>query len=198
MSKKIPKRGPSEPASSKKVKSSDQLPSKLECDTCNINMYNELYKCSLSNESLSPKEKVVHFDKIIYRFERIPVDAITNEIINLKRLKQIEVEKIEQAEATRAKKNKNNQASEEEQNKVAERMTFLGKKGAFVTNSAHYYFNINNPFGLHLPAEKINHIANMLCANFKAENGSFLDPRQTKAGLRMGLNMDQKGEVVLK
>lgn len=198
MSKRIPKTGLTKPVSSNNTQSILPMPSKTDCGECCKNMNNESYHNSIINESLSSKVKIINFDKQIYKYERIQNDAITNHVINLKKLRQIEVDKVEQIEATRAKRSKNNKASENEQNKAPERTTFLSKKGAFVKNAAHYYFNINNPFGLHLSVEQIHHIANMLCANFKAVNGSFLDPRQTLSGLKMGFNMNQKGEIVLK
>jgi hypothetical protein len=104
MTKRIPKTGASKPASSKKAKLLLQLPSKVGCDTCIINMNTEDYNCSLINESLTSKEKIVNFDKLLYRYERIQIDAIPNEIIKLKRLRQIEVDKIEQLEASANKK----------------------------------------------------------------------------------------------
>jgi hypothetical protein len=198
MSKRIRKTGLLQPATSNNIQPNVPLPSKISCDTCFNNMNNENFNCAVINETLSSKEKIVNFDKLLYKYDRIQVDAITNEIIKLKRLRQIEVEKIEQAEATRAKKSKNDHASEDEQKKVAEMATFSGKKRVFVEKTAHYYFNINNPLGLHLSEVHIHHIANMLCANFKAANGTFLNLRQTLAGLKMGLSMDPKGEIVLK
>ena len=198
MSKRIRKTGPKEPATSNNIQPLVPLPSKVGCDTCINNMNNENYNCSLVNEHLSSKEKIENFTKLIYKYERISLEAIVNEVVKLKRLKQIEVDKVEKAEAARAKKSKEDQTGDDEQNKAVERTTFSGKKGAFVKLAAHYYFNINNPFGLHLSETQIPHISSMLCANFKAGDGSFLDPRQTKSGLRMGLKMDQKGEITLK
>lgn len=107
MTKRIPKTGPSKPASSKKAQPILQLPSKLECDTCVKNMNDESYNNSLINEHLTSKEKIANFDNQIYKYERIKFDAIPNKVINLKRLRQIEVDKIEQKEAANANKKKN-------------------------------------------------------------------------------------------
>lgn len=82
--------------------------------------------------------------------------------------------------------------------KLLGKITFQGGKGDFVKNAAHYYFNPNNPHGLGLSVKQIHHIANMLCENFKAEDGSVLNDRTTREGLRQGFNMDKNGEITLK
>jgi hypothetical protein len=197
MSKRIRKTGQNQPATPNKIQSNVPLPSKVGCDTCINNMNNENYNCSLDNEHLSSKEKIESFTKMIYKYERISLEAIANEVVKLKRLKQIEVDKVEKAEAARAQKSKTDSSIEDGQKKVFEKTTFVGLKAAFVKQAAHFYFNINNQFGLHLSEAQIPHIANMLCDNFKASNGKFLDLKQTKIGLKLGLSMDKKGDVFL-
>ena len=198
MSKRIPKTGASKPASSKKVQPILPLPSKIDCGVCCNNMYNESYNNSLINESLSSKEKIANFDNQIYKYERIQNDAIPNHVFNLKKLRQIEVDKIEQIEGTKANKKIKLQLEQDELEKLMGKITFQGGKGDFVKNAAHYYFNPNNPIGLHLSDKQISHIANMLCENFKAEDGSVLKDRTTKEGLRQGFNMDKNGVITIK
>ena len=198
MPKRNHKSGLSRPTSSKKTHKILPMPSKIGCGECFINMKNESYNNSLINELLSSKEKIANFDKQIYNFERIQYDAIENHVIKLKNLTQIEVEKIEQTEIAENKRKIKLQEEEEEFKKLAEKTTFLGGKGDFVKDAAHFYFNLNNPFGVHLSVKQIPHIARMLCEYFKAEDGTVLTDRTTREGLRQGFNMDENGEITLK
>ena len=198
MSKRIPKTGPSKPASSKKVQKTLQLPSKADCDICTKNMIDESYNNSLINEHLTSKEKVVNFDAQIYWYERIHNDAIQNHLSYLKRLKQIELDKIAQQEASDAQKKIKKQLEQDEFVKLLVKITFQGGKGDYVKNAAHYFFNPNNPNGLRLSVKQIPHIANMLGNNFKAEDESLLSLRTTKSGLREGFNIDKNGVISIK
>ena len=198
MSKKNPKTGLSIPVSLKKVETILPLPSKTGCGICYNNMHNESYNNSLINESLSSKDKIVNLDNQIYKYERIQNDTIPNHVINLKKLRQIEVDKIEQKEVANTSKKIKLPLEQDELQKVMEKITFQGGKGDFVKNSAHYYFNPNNPDGLRLSVKQIPHIAKMLGNNFKAEDGSFLTGRTTRIGLRQGFNMDKNGVISIK
>ena len=198
MSKRIPKTGASKPASSKKVQPILPLPSKIDCGTCIKNMTDESYDNSLINEHLTSQEKIANFDNQIYRYERIQNDAIPNHVFNLKKLRQIEVDKLEQIEVEKANKKSKPQLEQDELVKFTGKITFKGGKGDFVKNAAHYFFNSNNPHGLHLSVKQIPHIANMLGNNFKAEDESLLSLRTTKSGLREGFNMDKNGVISIK
>ena len=198
MLKRNHKSGLSRPSSSKKARKILPMPSKIGCGECFINMKNESYNNSIINESLSSKDKIANYDIQLYNFERIQNNAIPNHVINLKKLRQIEVEKLEHIEVAENKKRIKLQEEEDEFKKLAEKTTFYGTKVDFVKKAAHYYFNENNPFGVHLSDKQIPHIARMLCEYFKAEDGSVLTERTTREGLRQGFNMDAKGEISIK
>jgi len=198
MNKRIPKKGKSKPASSKKAQSTLQLPSKIECGTCAKNMTDESYDHSLINEHLTSQEKIVNFDNEIYRYERIQNDAIPNHVFNLKKLRQIELDKIEQKKAANTRKRIKEQVEPNELVKLMGKITFQGGKGDFVLSCAHFYFNPNNPLGLHLSKKQISRIAQMLCEFFKAEDGSFLNDRSVKSYLNQGFNMDKNGVISIK
>ena len=171
------------------------LLTEVSCGICVYNKFIESNRNSKENASLGLKDKVTKLREEVYELEIIPKDLIKHLLAHMKKRLKIEEKKLELSEAG---KNKDKiGVGIDEPKKVSEMTIFFGKKGDFVKKQAHFYFNKNNPMGLHLSEKQISNIAKMLCDNFKSEDGTLLNFRTTKEGLKNGFNMDEMGDISL-
>jgi hypothetical protein len=167
--------------------------SEISCGICVFNKFIESNRNSKENASLGLKDKVTKLREEVHELEIIPKDLIKHLLVHMKKRLKIEEKKLERNEAA---KNKDKiGVGIDELKKVFEMTIFFGKKGDFVKKHAHFYFNKNNPFGLHLSEKQISNIAKMLCDNFRSEDGSLLNYITTMRGLKNGFNMDKMGEI---
>lgn len=175
-----------------------QLPSLIGCNICCSNLFFEITELMITIESLSSKDKITILDQQIYRLEVISTEVIKELLTMLKTNRESECKKIEIIEALKLKNKIKTTKTTEKSGNATKLTTFIGKKHEFVEKQAHHYFNLNNPTGDHFSKYHIDHIAQMLYDNFKAEDGSRLNLRTTKAILKLGFNMDIDGVIIIK
>jgi TolA-binding protein len=174
---------------------SDQSPrpilSEVSCGICVYNKFIESNQNAKENASLGLKDKVTKLREEVNELEIIPKDLIKHLLVHMKKRLKIEEKKLERIEAGKGKGSTSSGLDEIPIEK--EMIIFHLRKSAFVNNAAHYYFNKNNPLGLHLSEKQVPHVALMLSKNYKHEDGTLLSYRTTRDRLKEGFKMDEEG-----
>lgn len=167
---------------------------KSKCGDCFCQIIIESNNREKSNESLSTNEKIKSLREEIYTLSGIPIALLQNLIKHLKK-RLAKEEKLKSLKENETKEVKTLPGLEERK-EVFARTIFIGKKSDFAKNAANYYFNEKNIFGLHLSHKQLDHIADMLCDNFIAEDGTLLSWRSVHDILKLGFKMNEKGEYI--